>query len=70
MTWDWTQVSWTIGEHSTHETNVPVLMLFKIIRNNIPKRSVWPVDWTIKGTSTAAQLAGEEEYIDCISATE
>ena len=25
MTWDWTQVSRTIGEHSTHEANEPVV---------------------------------------------
>ena len=23
MTWDWTQISWTIGEHSTHWANIP-----------------------------------------------
>ena len=25
MTWDWTQVSRTINEHSTHEANEPVI---------------------------------------------
>ena len=24
-TWDWTPVSWDIGEYSTHEANGPVL---------------------------------------------
>ena len=25
--WDWTLVSWAIGEHSTHKANEPVLTL-------------------------------------------
>ena len=27
-TWDWTQVSWIIGEHSTHWINGPVLFIY------------------------------------------
>ena len=33
MTWDWTQVSWTSGEHSTHNLNVRMSVNCK--RHNI-----------------------------------
>ena len=30
MTWDWTQVSWTIGKHSTQWASSDILYFYKI----------------------------------------
>ena len=44
MTWDWTLVSWTIGEHSTHLTNEPVIFeSLKLL--DLGLNSSLPVHW-------------------------
>ena len=63
-TWDWAQVSWTIGEHSNHYANCPV----HIIKFNIKhlfaqlkgfmwsKRlnsSIWSIDKILTNTTTS-----------------
>ena len=50
LTWDWTPISWTIGEHSTHLANSPVCTGGSIPGWVIPKTKKMVLDAALLNT--------------------